>query len=168
MSSKECRSAHRILRPALWLGASLLVMAPAVAAESGGGCAQNPSATLDRYAAALKGDPHAAADMFRQVPSGVTLVQDSGVYIAGEGAETYLLPLPDSPSSGLLPSGSRFSALCRVKGQEGEWWLVSKARDGSFAYVAEAKTRKAEDDAPRATEEAPEKRSHDPLFQGRY
>ncbi len=167
MFGAESRAAHWLMPLALWLSMSLSVLPPAAAAESSG-CAQNPAVTLERYRAALGADPRVAADMFRQVPSDLTVVPETGEYVVSAAVETRRLPLANAPVNGGLPAGTRLAAVCRVQGPAGEWWLASKARDGSFAYLPASLVHPAEDNFQRAAPEPPEKRSHDPLLQGKY
>jgi hypothetical protein len=157
-------------RRVLGLGAYLLLVHAAVAAEGDIGCAQNRAFTTDRYLDALKGNPHDFADpIFREVPSDVTMLEDSAAYILRDAAALRQLPLANSPPGGVLRTGERFNSACRVKGQAGDWWLVIKATDAALIYVPESKTEKADaDDRKAGAEPEPERRSRDPLFQGKY
>jgi hypothetical protein len=153
-------------RRVLWLGAYFIIIHAAMAAE-GGGCAQN-SLNIDRYVDALKGDTHNVANaMFQRVPGDLTMVQDSAAYILRDDVAMQVLPFEHAPTLGGLKTGDRFVSACRVKGQAGDWWLAIKVNDAALLYVPESKAEKADSDAAKVGAE-PEKRSKDPLFQGKY
>lgn len=155
-----------MMRRVLWLGAYLVIIHAAVAAE--GGCEQNRSVNIDRYIDALKGDPRdVASAIFRQVPNDMAVVQENAAYVARDATAVHQLPLEASPTSGALRSGDRFTSSCRVKDPAGDWWLVIKSKDAVLTYVPESKTKRADAADGKAGTE-PEKRSKDPLLQGKY
>src|ERR1700676_511824 len=132
-------------RGVLWVGAYLLLAHAAVAAENEKGCAQNRALATDRYVDALTGEPRNLANpIFREVPSDVTMVEDSAAYILRDAAAIRRLPLANSPPSTALRTGERFNSACRVKGQAGDWWLVIKATDAALTYVPESKVERAD------------------------
>jgi hypothetical protein len=149
-----------------WLGASLVFSHAAVAAE--GGCVQSQGVTTNRYIEALKSDARNGANaIFHQVPSDLTLVPESAAYVASGDVALHQLPLETSPTNGGLKRGERFMSTCRVTGPAGDAWLAIRSPDATLLYVSESRTAKVSaSDAAAGAE--PEKRSHDPLLQGRY
>jgi hypothetical protein len=149
-----------------WLGAYLVFGHAAIAAEAG--CVQSQAVTINRYVEALKSDPRNGANaIFHQVPSDLTLVPESAAYAASGDVALHQLPLETSPTNGGLKRGERFISACRVTGPAGDAWLAIKSPDAALLYVPESRTAKVSaSDAGAGAE--PEKRSRDPLLQGRY
>src|SRR5579862_3348542 len=90
-------------------------------------------------------------------------------YIVRAATDLHLQPLDSAPTSGALKSGDRLVSSCRVKGQAGEWWLTVRSASGALAYILESATEKADNGTATAPSEGDaEKRSRDPLLQGKY
>jgi len=151
----------------LFVGAYLLGVPAALADDAAGGCVQNRALDTAHYVDALKGDArNLGAAIFQQVPSDLTIAPGSGGYVVSGDAAMQALPLANAPAMSTIHSGGHFTALCRVRGPAGDWWLVVRTKETALAYVAENKTQRA--DEGNRLEDKPEPHVRDPNLSGKY
>jgi hypothetical protein len=126
----------------------------ALAAEQSARCKKNPKLATEQYAETLKNtNPNLSDPIFKTVPSDLKVAPDKTHYIITEPTELYELPIEGALTTAILKYGYRFSALCRVQGLVGDWWIVARTPGSLLAYVPASKTERAREYDARARKE---------------